>query len=117
MNSILFYLISLLITLVITITIIRYLRPSLKRVLYDLSGTEERAHFWTVFCVIMMVAAPLLLGMGFRPTREGTALFFEIASQIRNNLFGFLFTLGTIVTVITFFALVATKSHAKRTTE
>src|SRR5688500_10447036 len=96
MNSIVFYLISLLITSVITIAIILYLRPSLKRILYDLSGTEERAHFWTVLCVIMMVATPLLLGMGFRPTRQGTALFFEIATQIRDNLSGFLFMLGTI---------------------
>jgi hypothetical protein len=117
MNSIFFYLISLLITFVITIAIILYLRPSLKRILYDLSGTEERAHFWTVFCVIMMVATPLILGMGFRPTSQGTALFFEIATQIRDNLFSFLFTLATIVGVITFFALVAPKSHAKTTTE
>lgn len=117
MNSVFFYLISLLITLVITIAIIRYLRPSLKRVLFDLSGKEERAHFWTVFCIIMMVAAPLLLGMGFRPTREGTALFFEIANQIRYNLFSFLFMLGTIGAVITFFVLVAPKSHAKGTPE
>jgi len=117
MNSIFIYLISLLITLVITNTITRYLRPSLKRVLYDLSGKEERAHFWTVFCIIMLMAAPLLLGMGFRPSREGTALFFEIANQIRYNLFSFLFMLGTIGAVITFFALVAPRSHAKGSTE
>ena len=117
MNSIVFYFVSLLITLFITIPIIRYLRPPLKRVLYDLSGTEERAHFWTVFCVIMMVAAPLLLGMGFRPTSQGIALFFEIAVQIRDNLFSFLFILGAIVAVITFFALVAPKSHAKIASE
>jgi hypothetical protein len=117
MNSIFFYLISLLITSVITIVITLYLRPSLKRILYDLSGTEERTHFWTVLCVIMMLATPLLLGMGFRPTRQGTALFFEIATQIRDNLFGFLFMLGTIGGVITFFALVAPRSHAKITSE
>ena len=117
MNAIFFYLISLLVTLVITIVIVLYLRPSLKRVLYDLSGREERAHFWTVFCVLMMVATPLVLGMGFRPTKQGTALFFEIANQIRSNLFIFLFTLGSIGGVITFFALVAPKSHANNTAE
>ena len=117
MNSIFFYLISLLITSVITIAVILYLRPSLKRVLYDLSGKEERAHFWTIFCVIMMVATPLVLGMGFRPTKQGMALFFEIANQIRSNLFIFLFTLGSIGGVITFFALVAPRSHAKNTAE
>lgn len=117
MNTVFFYLISLLITFGITIVIILYLRPSLKRILYDLSGKEERAHFWTVFCVIMMIATPLVLGMGFRPTRQGSALFFEIANQIRSNLFIFLFTLGSIGGIITFFALVAPKSHANNAAE
>lgn len=117
MNSIFFYLVSLLITLIITLLLILYLRPPLKRILFDLCGTEERAHFWTVFCVIILVATPFLLGMGYHPTRQGTALFFEIATQIRSNLFSFLFALGAICGVVTFFALFAPRPNSNNTAQ
>ena len=111
MSSIIFYLVSLLITLGITILIILYLRPSLTRMLFHLCGTEEGAHFWTVFSIVMLVATPFVLGMGFRPSREGTALFFEIANQVRSNLFSFLFALSVIGGVVTFFALVTPRPN------
>ena len=112
MNQIWFYLLSLVITLIASILIILFLRTWLKRVLLDLCGTEERAHFWTLFSVIMLVAMPFLLGMGYHPARQGTALFFEMASQIRSNMFSFLFALGAIGGVVTFFALVAPRPNA-----
>jgi len=117
MNPIFFYLVSLLITFIITLLLILYLRPSLKRILFDLCGTEERAHFWTVFSVIVLVATPFLLGMGYHPAGQGTALFFEMATQIRSNLFSFLFALGAIGGVVTFFALFAPRPKSNSTAQ
>ena len=117
MNSIFFYLVSLLITLIITLLLILYLRPPLKRILVDLCGTEERAHFWTVFSVIILVATPFLMGMGYHPAGQGTALFFGMATQIRSNLFSFLFALGATGGVVAVFALFAPRPNSNSTAQ
>ena len=114
MNTILLYLVEIAVTAGICLAVIAYLRPSLRHILTDLCGTEERAHFWLVFSGILLVGLPLVFGMGYTP-QSGTAesVFFDIANQVKLNLFGFLLALFGTGCVISFFTLVAPRPSLK----
>jgi hypothetical protein len=108
MNTIVVYLIEVAITATICMGAIAYLRPSLRRILIELCGTEERADFWLVFSTIFMVGWPLVLGMGYIPEAKiAEMLFFDVANQIKSNLMSFLIAWFGIGCVISFFALIA----------
>jgi hypothetical protein len=111
MNTIGLYLIQLSTTLLIAAGLAAYLRPTLRRVLLDLCGTEERAQFWTSFSNIMLVALPVIFGMGFAPEQAAfEQSFFAMTDQIRWNLLGFILSLVAIGGAVSFFALVAPRS-------
>jgi len=102
------YFVSLVVTLVVATLTTLLLRSSLRRILADLCGNEERAHFWTLFSMVMLIAMPLVIGMGYTPeARAGQELFFEMARQLRGNLLGYLFTLAVVGGFISVFALLA----------
>lgn len=108
MNTILTFLTQLLITAGLCLALMAYLRPHLKRVLVDLCGTEERAQFWTVFANIMLVALPVIVGLGYAPEFVSLdAAFFEVIGQIKWNLFGFIFSLMCVGLAVGFFAMIA----------
>jgi uncharacterized membrane protein YhaH (DUF805 family) len=108
MNTILFFLLEVFLTLTICIFIVRYLHPFLSRILVDLCGTEERAQFWSVFSNIILVGLPLLIALTYQPEASGAEeLFFEVTRRISGNLMGFLFALVGIGIIVSFFALVA----------
>ena len=108
MISIAMYLTQLVLTLVACFLLTGYLRPTLRRVLVDLCRTEPRAHFWTVFSNLLLIALPVIFGMGYRPAAgSGLAIFFEVAGQLRWNLLGYIAALVTIGVVVSFFAVVA----------
>ncbi len=110
MNPITSYLISLAVTLTISVFVTLLLRSSLRRVLVDLCGTQDRAHFWTMFSMIMLIVMPVVIGMGYTPeAAQGNDLFFEMARQLRGNFFGYLFALTVIGGFVSFFALFAPK--------
>ncbi len=111
MNTILSFAIEVALTLVISILLVRYLRPFLRRILTDLCGTEERAQFWTAFSNILLIGLPLIFGLNYQPEAKSTdALFFEIAGKLSGNLGGFLVALIGIGIIVSFFALVAPRS-------
>ncbi len=108
MNTILFFLLEVILTLSISMLVFRYLRPFLTRILVDLCGTEERAQFWTVFSNIILVGLPLLIALTYQPeATKSEELFFEITHRISGNMLGFLFALLGIGFIVSFFALVA----------
>jgi MFS family permease len=114
MSTISLFLIQLAVTLAACLLLTAYVRPTLKRVLVDLCGTEERAQFWTTFSNIMLVLMPVIFGLGFSP--EATlpeAMIIEVAGQLRWNLFGFILSLVAISGAVGFFALVAPHPQAK----
>ncbi|MBM4426158.1 MAG: hypothetical protein FJ031_02855 [Chloroflexi bacterium] len=117
MNSILFFLLEVILTLVICGLVVRYLRPYLNRILVDLCGTEKRAQFWTVFSNIVLVGLPLLIALTYQPQASNAEeLFFEITRRVSGNLTGFLLALVGIGLIVSFFALIAprtTKAEAK----
>lgn len=111
MNTIFFFLLEVIITLVISLLIFRYLRPFLNRILADLCGTIERAQFWTAFSSIILVGLPLLISLTYQPEAgSAEALFFEIARRISGNLMSFLIALIGIGFIVSFFALVAPRN-------
>jgi hypothetical protein len=108
MDHIRSFAISLGITLVVCLPITLSLRTSLAKILVDLCGTQVRAQFWTAFSSILLVAVPLVAGMGYEPSfLQGSPVFFEIAQQVRGNLVTHIFTLIMLGGGIAFFGLVA----------
>jgi tellurite resistance protein TehA-like permease len=110
MNSIVSFLIEVLLTLILFSLLVAYLRPYLRRVLIDLCGTEERAQFWTAFSNILLIGLPLIFALAYRPEANSSEdLFFEIIGRISGNLAGFLIAMICIGLFVSLFALVAPK--------
>lgn len=110
MNTILYFLIEVLLTLIVAFLIVGYLRPFLKRVLLDLCGTEDRANFWLAFSNILLIGLPIIIALNYRPlSNNAQDLFFEVAGKLSGNLGGLLFALVGIGFIVSFFALVAPK--------
>lgn len=110
MNSILPFVIEVVLTLILASLLAGYLRPSLGRVLMDICGTPDRARFWTAFSNILLIGLPVIFALNYRP-RAGRfeESFFDIAGRLSANLGSFLFALFVIGIAISLFALVAPK--------
>ncbi len=110
MNTILYFLIQIILTLIISVMIVGYLRPSLRKILTDLCGTEDRAKFWTAFSNVLLVGMPMIFALNFKPEAQTTNdLFFEVAGRLGGNLGGLIFAVIGIGVFVSFFALVAPK--------
>jgi hypothetical protein len=110
MNTILSFLIQMLLTFLLAFSIVGYLRPYLRKTLLDLCGTEERAQFWTAFSNVLLMGLPLIFALNYRPeARNLEDLFFEVAGKVSGNLGGLLVALIGIGFIVSFFALVAPK--------
>jgi uncharacterized membrane protein YhaH (DUF805 family) len=108
MNMIGSFLIEMALTLSICILAVAYLRRYLHRILLDLCGNEERAEFWTVFSIFILVGIPAILALNFRPeTIASQEMFFEIIGRLGTNLASYLVALVGIGVIVSFFALVA----------
>jgi hypothetical protein len=108
MNPIVFYLVEVVVTLLICLSLIKYLNPFLKRILVDLCATEDRAQFWAVFTNILLVGLPLVIALAYRPeANDIESMFFELTSKLSANLIGFLFALVGVGLMISIFALFA----------
>jgi len=114
MNEITIYLIEVTATLVICVGVVAYLRQSLRPILVDLCGSEERARFWVTFASILLIGLPIVFAMGYNPLAGNPdGMFFDVANQIKRNLLGFLLTLMGIGAIISFFALIAPRPKAQ----
>ena len=117
MNTILYFLLQVILTLIISALIVGYLRPFLRKILTDLCGSEERSQFWTAFSNILLIGMPMIFALNYKPETQNTEkLFFEVAGKLGGNLGGLLFALIGTGVIVSFFALVApkpTKAEAK----
>jgi hypothetical protein len=111
MNTIAYFLLQIVVTLIISVLVVGYLRSFLRKILTDLCGTEERAQFWTMFSNILLIGMPFIIALKYKPdAKNAEALFFEIAGKLSGNLGGLLFALVGIGFIVSFFALVAPRS-------
>jgi len=110
MNTILYFLVQISLTLVTSALIVGYLRPFLRKILTDLCGTEDRAQFWTAFSNILLIGMPMILALNYKPeAKNAEELFFEVVRKLSGNLGGLLFALIGTGVIVSFFALVAPK--------
>lgn len=110
MNSIVSFLIEVTLTLAVSVLIVGYLRPFLRKVLVDLCGTDDRAQFWIAFSNIMLIGMPVILALAYQPeANDMEGLFYEVLRKLGGNLAGLLFALLGIGLIVAFFALVAPK--------
>lgn len=113
MNTIISFLVQVILTLVIVTLIAKYLHLHLKKVLVDLCGTDERAQFWTAFSNVILIGIPLIFSLNYRPEiSDAEELFFDVAGKLSGNLGGLLVALIGIGIIVSFFALVSPK-HSK----
>lgn len=111
MNTIVSFLIELIITILASTIIVAYIRPYLRKILIDLCGTEDRANFWMAFTNILLVGMPSILALNYRPeAADAEELFFDVAGKLSGNLGGFLFALVGVGMIVSFFALVAPRN-------
>jgi hypothetical protein len=111
MNTIGYFFIGMVITLVVCLLTIAYLRPVLLKILIDLCGTEERGKFWMTFTNIILVALPLLSSLGFVPsTNPEVNIVYEIANQLKTNLFDFVLGLALVGSILLFFTASASRN-------
>jgi hypothetical protein len=110
MNPILSFIIEVFVTIICCSLLAANLRPYLHRILLDLCGNEDRAQFWMVFSIILLVGIPFIFALGYRPEAlTSQSAFFEIVGRISGNLYANLGTLLVIGVIISFFVLVAPK--------
>ena len=87
MNTIISFLVQILLTLILSSVIVSYIRPTLRKVLVDLCGTEERAQFWTAFSNVLLIGLPAVLALNYKPKAGNLEeLFFEVASRLSGTL-------------------------------
>jgi hypothetical protein len=110
MNTILSFGIQIVLTLAISVLLVGYLRPFLRKVLIDLCGTEDRAQFWTAFSNLLLIGTPVIFALNYKPEAVNTEeLVFQVAGKLSGNLAGLLFALISIGLMVSFFALFAPK--------
>ncbi len=111
MNPIVWFGVQVILTLIMGLLLVAYLRPFLYRILLDLCGNEVRAQFWWALSTILLLGLPCRYALAYHPeAHTSEELFFDIAGHLSGNLGSFLVMLVGIGLVVSFFALVAPKS-------
>ncbi len=89
MNDIAVFLIGIGVTLATSFVAVAYLKPHLRKILIDLCGTEERADFWTVFSIVILVLTPVIATMSIRPRAgQDVSIVYALSDQILGGLIG-----------------------------
>lgn len=91
MTPTLLFLSGLVITLVLTLAMVAYLRSPLRDLLVDLCGNRERASFWVAFSNVTITLLPLIFAMYSTPDLQpGCSIALEVAAQLKWALVGLL---------------------------
>ena len=78
-----------------------YINRHLQALLIELCGTIERASFWLAFSNVSLVLVPLIFAFDYKPELgQDKNLIFEMATQIKYSLIGFVVTLGGLALVL-----------------
>ncbi len=82
-------------TTLLFVGIVAYIKKHLRTLLLELCGTTERASFWLAFSNVALVLVPLKPELG----PERTAIF-EMATQLKYALVGFVITLCSLALIL-----------------
>ncbi len=91
-------------TLTVCIAVVGFLRKSLRNLLLDICGSEDRAAFWTAFSIVMLLLVSAVFAMHIHPQIGlGEAALIAMSKQVEWGLIGLACTIATIGLVISFF--------------
>ena len=89
------------ITAILFIGIVAYVQRHLRALLIELCGTKERASFWLAFSNVALVLVPMIFALDYTPDPgPDKSMIFEMATQIKCALIGFVITLGGLALVL-----------------
>jgi len=95
---------GLALTLTICIAVVGFLRKSLRKLLHDICGSEDRADFWIAFSIVMLLLVPAVFAMHFHPQNGlGEAAVIAMSKQVEWGLIGLACTIATMGLVVSFF--------------
>ncbi len=78
-----------------------YVKAPLRSLLIELCGTRERASFWLAFSNVALVLIPLIFVLDYKPELgPGKSLIFEMATQLKYALIGFVIALSGLALVM-----------------
>jgi hypothetical protein len=104
MSDMALFLITEAIVLVVSVGVTLFMRRHLRNVLTDLTGTPERAAFWSAFTSLLLVLVPLMVVMFVpRDTGSDEPVFFRVVAQLRWALVGLVATLVSYGFIIIWF--------------
>ena len=104
MNTSVLFLCGLVLTFAMSISVVIYLRPPLRRILTELCGTTERAAFWTAFSGVGLTAVPVIFAMQCHPENSASApAAFELADQLKWGLIGMVLSITVLAWVLSRF--------------
>lgn len=85
MNTLVLFIVEVLLCFGISVAVISLLKPLLREVLIETCGTSKRAEFWLMFTQLMLVISPMLIVVFFAPTDTFSA--FNLAEVLKDTLF------------------------------
>jgi len=87
----------------LSIALVAYVKDPLRSLLIELCGTKERASFWLAFSNVTLVLTPLIFALEYKPEFGPGSMVFEMATQIKYALIGFVSAIGAIGLVLSRF--------------
>jgi hypothetical protein len=94
MSDVTIFLTTEAITLAIAVGVALFIRPRLRNVLTDLTGTAARAAFWVALTSLLLILIPLIVVMFVpRGMASDEPVFFRVVAQLRWSLVGLVVTL------------------------
>ena len=95
------FLLDVALTAFLSLGIVAYIKKHLRILLIELCGTTERASFWLAFSNVALILVPLIFALDYKPEfgPDKTAIF-EMATQLKYALIGFVITLGSLALIL-----------------
>lgn len=100
MNPTVAFLTDIVFVAILSLGLVRYVKPHLNALLVELCGMAERASFWLAFSNVTLVLVPLIFALNYEPEfAPNRNVIFEMATQLKYALIGF-------VTAFSFLAII-----------
>lgn len=87
MTAWLIYALDLSATLIVSVVVVTYINPPLRRLLAEVCGDGQRSEFWAVFANVLLVLTPIIFAMTVDPSL-GFGSLGEVVQQIKWGLSG-----------------------------
>jgi hypothetical protein len=104
MNQVSVFVIGVGATVAVGFIVVGYLKSTLRKILVDLCGTEDRANFWMAFANVTLILTPTAVALGARPEAgQNSPLTFQVGAQMEWALIGLVASIVTLGFVISLF--------------